>query len=94
MLNYYKEKLEVSKKQLELAKQGYKQELEELGKSLVSAKTVEESEVIIDKIRASRKAIAELENTVQYNQESYDNEYNKPENVAARAKEVLFGGKE
>lgn len=94
MLNYYKEKLEVSKKQLELAKQGYKQELEELGKSLVSAKSVEESEVIIDKIRASRKAIAELENTVQYNQESYDNEYNKPENVAARAKEVLFGGKE
>lgn len=94
MLNYYKEKLEVSKKQLELAKQGYKQELEELGKSLMSAKTVEESEVIIDKIRASRKAIAELENTVQYNQESYDNEYNKPENVAARAKEVLFGGKE
>lgn len=94
MLNYYKEKLEVSKKQLELAKQGYKQELEELGKSLMSAKTVEESEVIIDKIRASRKAITELENTVQYNQESYDNEYNKPENVAARAKEVLFGGKE
>lgn len=94
MLNYYKEKLEVSKKQLELAKQGYKQELEELGKSLVSAKTIEESEVIIDKIRASRKAITELENTVQYNQESYDNEYNKPENVAARAKEVLFGGKE
>lgn len=94
MLNYYKEKLEVSKKQLELAKQGYKQELEELGKSLVSAKSVEESEVIIDKIRASRKAIAELENTVQYNQESYDNEYNKPENVAVRAKEVLFGGKE
>lgn len=94
MLNYYKERLEVSKKQLELAKQGYKQELEELGKSLVSAKSVEESEVIIDKIRASRKAIAELENTVQYNQESYDNEYNKPENVAARAKEVLFGGKE
>lgn len=94
MLNYYKEKLEVSKKQLELAKQGYKQELEELGKSLMSAKTVEESEVVIDKIRASRKAITELENTVQYNQESYDNEYNKPENVAARAKEVLFGGKE
>lgn len=94
MLNYYKEKLEVSKKQLELAKQGYKQELEELGKSLMSAKTVEESEVIIDKIRASRKAITELENMVQYNQESYDNEYNKPENVAARAKEVLFGGKE
>lgn len=94
MLNYYKEKLEVSKKQLELAKQGYKQELEELGKSLMSAKTVEESEVIIDKIRASRKAITELENTVQYNQESYDNEYNKPENVVARAKEVLFGGKE
>lgn len=94
MLNYYKEKLEVFKKQLELAKQGYKQELEELGKSLMSAKTVEESEVIIDKIRASRKAIAELENTVQYNQECYDNEYNKPENVAARAKEVLFGGKE
>lgn len=84
----------VSKKQLELAKQGYKQELEELGKSLMSAKTVEESEVVIDKIRASRKAITELENTVQYNQESYDNEYNKPENVAARAKEVLFGGKE
>ena len=94
MLNYYKEKLEVSKKQLELAKQGYKQELEELGKSLMGAKTVEESEVIIDKIRASRKAITELENTVQYNQEGYDNEYNKPENVAARAKEVLFGGKE
>lgn len=94
MLNYYKEKLEVSKKQLELAKQGYKQELEELGKGLTSVKTIEESEVVIDKIRASRKAITELENTVQYNQESYDNEYNKPENVAARAKEVLFGGKE
>lgn len=94
MLNYYKEKLEVSKKQLELAKQGYKQELEELGKSLMGAKSVEESEIIIDQIRASRKAIAELETTVQYNQESYDKEYNKPENVAARAKEVLFGGNE
>lgn len=94
MLNYYKENLEVSKNQLELAKQGYKQELEELGKSLMNAKTIDESELIIDKIRASRKAISELEKTVAYNQENYDKEYNKPENKAARAREVLFGGNE
>ena len=93
MLNYYKEGLETSKKQLELAKLGYKQVLEELGKSLAEAKSVEESELIIDKIRASRKAISELEGTVAHNQKKYDEEYNKPENVAARAKETLFGGK-
>ena len=67
MLNYYKEGLETSKKQLELAKLGYKQVLEELGKSLAEAKSVEESELIIDKIRASRKAISELEGTVAHN---------------------------
>lgn len=90
MLDYYKNELEVTEMQVALAKEGYKRKINRMADSLKNA-SVEQAERIIDDIRFAKKALSELETHRDYLKKTYQEEYDKPENVQKRAKEVLFG---
>ncbi len=70
MTEYYLEKVRDTERQVKFAKVGYEAEIKALGKRLTEC-PLEESEAIIEEIKASTKAMKELEATHNYNLKTY-----------------------
>ena len=66
MKEYYLEKVRDTERQVKFAKVGYEAEIKALGKRLTEC-PLEESEAIIEEIKAATKAMKELEENHNYN---------------------------
>lgn len=77
MLEFYKEKVELTNMQIVLAKEGYAQKIKSLSDSLKYVNSVEEAEKLIDDVKFAKKAISELEIQRDAYMRDYNNEYEK-----------------
>lgn len=94
MKNYYKERVEILTEQVELAKRGLVEKMQQNGIAMSNTRDFDEMCVNLEQVRVSVAAIKDLEQGLEYAKKQYKEECEKPENKRAEALETLYGGKD
>lgn len=94
MKDYYKKRVEILMEQVELAKRGLVEKMNQNGIRMANTNEFDTMCARLERISVSIKAIKDLEQSLEYAKKQYKEECEKPENKRAEALETLYGGKD